>query len=176
MSSSVAPERGFRAALRWLGQGLLSLPTAATLSLGLGWSYLMYWAVTLPSEELEGVNYLKNFVNDLGHAPLFGLWVLWMLPLLPRKEGWVSLGPRAWTVLLGVALVGGAGTELLQGSIPGRTASWADVLTDVIGAASVLWVATYLGSPDATEAGTRSRLTRGFLACCASALLATLSV
>ena len=176
MSESVAPERGFRAALRWLGQGLLSLPTAATLALILGWTYLMYWAVTLPSEELEGVNYLKNFVNDLGHAPLFGLWILWMLPLLPRRAGWAVLGGKAWLALITLALLGGAGTEHLQGSIPGRTASWADVVTDVVGAACVLWVASYLGRPDATEEGTRSRLTRGLLACCASALLATLTV
>ncbi|MCH2105992.1 MAG: VanZ family protein [Planctomycetes bacterium] len=176
MSESVAPERGFRAALRWLGQGLLSLPTTAALALVLGWSYLMYWAVTLPSEELEGVYYLKSFVNDLGHAPLFGLWILWMLPLLPRRGDWVVLGSKAWLALITLALLGGAGTEYLQGSIPGRTASWADVLTDVVGAASVLWVASYLGTPDATEEGTRSRLTRGLLACCASALLATFTV
>ena len=64
----------------------------------------------------------------------------------------------------------------LQGTIVGRTESWGDVLTDVLGVASVLWVAGYLGRPDATEEGTRSRLMRALLACCASALLATLTV
>jgi len=136
----------------------------------------MYWAVTLPSEELEGVHYFKSFVNDLGHAPLFGLWVLWMLPLLPRRGDWVMFGAKAWLGFLALALAGGAGTEFLQGSIPGRTASWGDVLTDVIGVASVLWVAGYIGSSDATEEGTRSRLLWALLACCASALLATLTV
>ena len=176
MNDTGAPERGFRAACRWLGQGLLSLPTVAVLFLIAGWSYLMYWAVTLPAEDLEGVHYFKNWVNDLGHAPLFGLWVLWMLPLLARREGWVVLGAKAWCGFLSLAVAGGAATEWLQGSIAGRTASWGDGLTDVGGVASVLWVAGYLGRVDATEEGTRSRLMRALLACCASALLATLTV
>jgi hypothetical protein len=176
LSELGAPERGFRASLRWLGQGLLGLPHVALLGLIAGWSYLIYWAVTLPSRDLEGVHYLKSIVNDLGHAPLFGLWVLWMLPLLPRRGDWVAFGARAWFGFLSLALAGGAATEFLQSSIPGRTASGWDVVTDVVGAASVLWVAGYIGRPDATEEGTRSRLMRALLACCASALLATLSV
>ncbi len=176
MSEPGAPMRGFRASFRWLGQGLLSLPTTAAVALVAGWSYLMYWAVTLPSEKQEGIHYLKNFVNDLGHAPLFGLWVLWMLPLLPRRGSWVVLGPKVWFGFLSLALAGGALTEFLQSSIPGRTASTGDVVTDVVGVASVLWVAGYLGESGATEEGTRSRLLRALLACCASALLATLTV
>ncbi len=175
MSELGAPQRGFRAALRWLAQGLLSLPTTAALALIAGWSYLMYWAVTLPGEDIESVNNLKNFVNNLGHAPLFGLWVLWMLPLLPRRGDWVAFGPKAWLGFLSLALAGGAATEYLQASIPGRSASGWDVATDVVGVASVLWVAGYLGGPDATEEGTRSRLMRALLACCVFALLATLS-
>ena len=176
MNEAGASERGFRGAGRWLGQGLLSLPTVAVFALIAGWSYLMYWAVTLPAEELEGIPYLKNWVNDLGHAPLFGLWILWMLPLLVRREGWVVLGPREWFAFLTLALAGGAATEWLQDSISGRTASWGDVVTDVVGAASVLWIAGYLGRSDATEEGTRSRLVRALIACGASALLATLTV
>ena len=30
-----------------------------------GWSYLMYWAVTLPNEQEEGIHYLKSFVKEL---------------------------------------------------------------------------------------------------------------
>jgi len=176
LNKAGAQERGFRAACRWLGQGLLSLPTFAVLALIAGWSYLVYWAVTLPAEDLEGVHFFKNWVNDLGHAPLFGLWVLWMLPLLTRRGSWVVVGPKAWCGLLSLAAAGGAATEWLQGSIAGRTASWGDVLTDVVGVASVLWVAGYLGRSDATEEGTRSRLIRALLACCAAALLATLTV
>ena len=176
MSELGAPERGFRASLRWLGQGLLGLPHVALLGLIAGWSYLIYWAVTLPSRDLEGVHYLKSIVNDLGHAPLFGLWVLWMLPLLPRRGDWVVFGPKAWIGFLTLALAGGALTEFLQSSIPGRTASTGDVVTDVVGVASVLWIAGYLGESGATEEGTRSRLVRALLACCASALLATLTV
>ena len=176
MSDSGAPERGFRAALRWLGHGLLSLPPSAVVALVAGWSYLMYWAMTLPGEEMDTVNYLKSWVNDLGHAPLFGFWVLWMLPLLPRRGDWVALSARAWIGFLLLALACGAASERLQGTIVGRTESWGDVLTDVLGVASVLWVAGYLGRPDASEEGTRSRLIRALLACCAAALLATLTV
>ena len=54
MSDPGAPERGFRAALRWLGHGLLSLPPSAVVVLVAGWSYLMYWAMTLPGEAFDG--------------------------------------------------------------------------------------------------------------------------
>lgn len=176
MSDQGALERGFRASLRWLAQGLLSLPVVAVLILIACWSYLMYWAMTLPSEDLDTVNYLKNWVNDLGHAPLFGLWILWMLPLLPRRGDWVALEAKAWVGFLLLALAGGTFSEWLQGSIEGRTAAWGDVVTDIVGVASVLWVAGYLGESSATEEGTRSRLLRALLACCAAALLATLTV
>jgi len=176
LSEAGAPERGFRAALRWLGQGLLSLPSVAVVVLAGGWSYLMYWALTLPGEEMDSINYLKSWVNDLGHAPLFGFWVLWMLPLLPRRGDWVVLGAKAWIGFLLLALAGGAASERLQGTIVGRTESWGDVITDVLGVASVLWVAGYLGRSDATEEGTRSRLLRALLVCSVAALLATLTV
>ena len=128
MSELGAPQRGFRAALRWLAQGLLSLPTTAALALIAGWSYLMYWAVTLPGEDIESVNNLKNFVNDLGHAPLFGLWVLWMLPLLPRRGDWVAFGPKAWFGFLSLALAAarlpvGTGRRLARHHRP-RSSIW----------------------------------------------------
>lgn len=176
MTKGDAIERGFMPALRRLGQGLLSLPRVAVLGLLLGWSYLMLWALTLPSEKLEGINYLKSWVSDLGHAPLFGVWVLCMVPLLPRRFEWVLLGKRAWAALLALTLAFGVTSEWLQSSIPGRTAAWGDVVTDLVGAICVLWVVGYLGDPEASEAGTRSRLLWGVVACCAAALLATLSV
>ncbi len=176
MSEGAALERGFMPALRRLGQGLLSLPRLAVLGLLLGWSYLMLWAMTLPSQDLEGINYLRSWMSDLGHAPLFGIWVLCMLPFLPRSGGWVVLGKRAWTALLTMTLAFGVTSEWLQSSIPGRHAAWGDVVTDLVGATCVLWVVSYLGSPGASEAGTRSRLLWGVVACCAAALLATLSV
>ncbi len=176
MSEGAALERGFMPALRRLGQGFLSLPRLAVLGLLLGWSYLMLWAMTLPSQDLEGINYLRSWTSDLGHAPLFGIWVLCMLPFLPRSGGWVVLGKRAWTALLTMTLAFGVTSEWLQSSIPGRHAAWGDVVTDLVGATCVLWVVSYLGSPGASEVGTRSRLLRGVVACCAAALLATLSV
>ena len=176
MTEDSGLERGFMPAFRRLGQGLLSLPRVAVLGLFLSWSYLMLWAMTLPSQDLEGINYMNSWVSDLGHAPLFGLWVLCMLPLLPRSGGWVVLGKRAWTALLTMTLAFGVTSEWLQSSIPGRHAAWGDVVTDLVGATCVLWVVSYLGSPGASEAGTRSRLLWGVVACCAAALLATLSV
>ena len=176
MKGDVAKERGFMPTLRWLGQRLLSLPTAAVVALFGGWSYLIYEALTFPSRDLDGINHFKDWVNNLGHAFLFGLWVLWMLPLLPRRGGWAALGKGAWTALLAVTLAGGAATECLQSRLPSRSASWADVVTDVVGAACVLWIAGYLGEAEASEEGTRSRLLRALLACCAAALLATLTL
>jgi hypothetical protein len=176
MTASDVNERGFKPALTRFGQGLLSLPRLAVVTLLCGWSYLMLWAMTLPSQSAEGINYFKSWVNDLGHAPLFGIWVLCMIPLLPRRAEWVVLGKGAWTALLAMTLAFGVTSEWLQSSIPGRTAAWGDVVTDLVGATCVLWVVSYLGSPGVSEAGTRSRLLRGVVACCAAALLATLSV
>ena len=176
MSESTDLERGFMPALCRFGQGLLSLPRAAVIALLLSWSYLMLWAMTLPSQSAEGINYLKSWVSDLGHAPLFGLWVLCMVPFLPRRGEWIVLGKRAWVVLLSMTLAFGVTSEWLQSSIPGRVAAWGDVVTDLVGATCVLWVVSYLGSPGASEAGTRSRLLWGVVVCCAAALLATLSV
>lgn len=176
MSGEALPERGFLTALRWLGQGLLSLPQMAVIGVIAGWTYLMHWALTLPSEEFGDINYLRNWVGDLGHAPLFGLWVLWMLPLLPRRGGWVRVRSLAWAGFLALGLVGGIWSEWLQGTIPGRTAAWGDVVTDLVGIASVLWIASYLGGDVASEEGTRSRLMRALFACSAAALLATLTV
>lgn len=176
MSEGAALERGFMPALCRFGQGLLSLPRGAVVALLLGWSYLMLWAMTLPSQPAEGINYLRNWVSDLGHAPLFGLWVLCMVPFLPRNGEWVVLGKRAWAVLLSMTLAFGVTSEWLQSSIPGRVAAWGDVVTDLVGAICVLWVVSYLGSPGASESGTRSRLLWGVVACCAAALLATLSI
>ena len=176
MSEGAALERGFMPALCRFGQGLLSLPRGAVVALLLSWSYLMLWAMTLPSQPAVGINHFKSWVSDLGHAPLFGIWVLCMIPLLPRSGGWVVLGKRAWTALLTMTLAFGVTSEWLQSSIPGRHAAWGDVVTDLVGATCVLWIVSYLGSPGASEAGTRSRLLRGVVACCAAALLATLSV
>ena len=98
----------------------------------------MYWALTLPARDLDGVNHLKDWVNNLGHAPLFGLWVLWMLPLLPRRGDWAALGKRVWVGLLSLTLVGGALSEWVQSGVPGRSAAWGDVVTDVVGVACAL--------------------------------------
>ena len=46
----------------------------------------------------------------------------------------------------------------------------------LVGIASVLWIASYLGGDVASEEGTRSRLMRALFACSAAALLATLTV
>ena len=64
--------------------------------------------------------------------------------------------------------------ELHQGSTPGRNPSPRDLLTDLCGAACVLWVAAYVISDRAREGGLRARLALGVLGCIGVALLATL--
>jgi hypothetical protein len=63
--------------------------------------------------------------------------------------------------------------ELHQQRIPGRDASVWDVLTDGVGAACVLWIASYLGRRTADESGLWSRLLLASGACVLAAAIST---
>jgi VanZ family protein len=86
----------------------------------------------------------------------------------PREKGWPVVRPLTVAVVLGLVLVLGVLDELHQSTVPGRTMAISDVLTDVTGAACVLWICAYAGSPLAREKGLRLRL----LACVAACFLA----
>jgi len=116
-----------------------------------------------------------SWLLNTGHALLFGLLAFWILLALPRREGWPVLSRSSVALLLGLALSLGALDELHQGSVPGRAMSAADVLTDLTGAACVLWICAFAGRPGASEHGLRLRLLLCLAACAAAGGLATFS-
>jgi hypothetical protein len=70
--------------------------------------------------------------------------------------------------------VWGAIDEWHQASTRGRDSSLLDLVTDVVGAACVLWIIRYVGSARAKEHGLIARLALCAAACIAAALLASL--
>jgi VanZ family protein len=88
----------------------------------------------------------------LGHLYLFavlGFLTMLTLSTLERSSGWIS--SLAMVVVFG--FLWGSTTELYQGTIPSRNASWEDLLLDAAGAflggagskVTGLWAYRYLG-------------------------------
>ena len=113
-------------------------------------------------------------IANLVHAPLFGMLAFAVLPLLPRREDcWPRLSRLDRTlVALGVLAYAWI-DEWHQSFVPERTASSLDMLTDLVGAVCVLWIATYLGRSQATTRGLNLRLALGVLACLGAAVLSS---
>jgi len=134
---------------------------------------VIWWAsarTTLPG---AGRGPAWTFGWNLAHAPTFGLLALLLLPLAPRADGWVRLGPRQWAWLSLVAVGYGVVDEWHQAHVPGRHPSFLDVVTDAVGVGCVLWIATYLGRPAVAEGGLRRRLAAGLGLCLTVAASAT---
>ena len=112
---------------------------------------------------------------NTGHSLLFGLLALWLLLGLPRSQGWPDVRRRGVALVLGLVLMLGALDELHQGSVPHRSMSVSDVITDLTGAACVLWICAYTHSAAADERGMRGRLALSVAACCLAGSLATLA-
>jgi len=161
--------------LRAAGRGLVRLPRWCGGAAAAGWMGFNYW-LSSGTRAPQGSSPVFGFVSNLAHAPLFGLLALWWLVALPRRAEpfpWVVVTRgRAWLVF---ALVVGWGAldEWHQSSVAGRDASLADLVTDAVGAASVLAVVVHAGRPDATARGVALRLVAGLCACAAAALVAT---
>lgn len=163
------------AVLRSVGGCLLRLPRAVGLVLVLAWMGAVWKLSSISKPVPDGVR-VPLFLNDLAHAPLFGLGAFASLIALPRRLEpfrWPALGRREWGLVLGLILVYAAVDELHQSTTPGRDASPGDVLTDLTGGLAVLIVASYLGRPDADSAGTWRRLGLCALLCLAAAASST---
>lgn len=167
--------RGLRAA----GRFLLRVPVPLAGALVAGWAGLIWWlsAHRVPTPARE--TFLGEMVSNLAHAPLFGLLGLWIATLVLRRE---LKGGRQWPVVergsvgvvLGLVGTWGVIDEWHQSRVPGRDASGLDVVTDVVGAAMVLWVVAALGEGTGDRVLWR-RLGGATMACVASALLATVA-
>ncbi len=147
--------------LRAVGHFLLGLPRPVPFLLALAWMVLI-WALSAQSFPTRGEGNLAwGTLANLAHAPLFGFLGLFLAAGVlraPASGGWPAW---SWGMALGVlSTVGvyGLVDEWHQGSVPGRDPSGLDVVTDVVGCASVLWIIAYLGQAQGSEAGLVRRL------------------
>jgi hypothetical protein len=114
-----------------------------------------------------------GWILNTGHALLFGLLALWILLAFPRDGAWPRVRPAGGALLLGLVAALGALDEWHQSTVPGRSTSLTDVLTDLTGAACVLWTCAVASRAAADERGVRRTLAWGVVACCAAGGLAT---
>lgn len=159
--------------VRALGGLFVRLPRGLWALVAALWAGLIWWLSTHEGGVGDG-NHVMEWLNNLGHAPLFGLLALWLALAAPRAGGWARLSAfdRSWIFL--AVVVWGVVDELHQARVPGRDASVFDIGTDAVGALSVLAVAAAAGLPEATPASVRKRLALGLVACGLAALAATL--
>lgn len=158
--------------LRAVGRSLQRMPRSLAALPAAAWMGLIWWLSSL-SGDAGPPSILGGFVNNLAHAPLFGLLALWLVLLLPRSGGWPRLDRRAAAAILLAVLAYALLDEWHQSTSPGRSPSPYDILTDLVGAACTLWIVAYAGHPGASDRALLARLLLGTTFCCAAALLAT---
>jgi len=162
-------------ALRSAGRPLARLPRLASCAVALVWMVFIW---NLSSHGMRDVPHslFWRITGNLAHAPLSGILSLWTLlalaPAAPRAP-WPRVGRREALLCLVLVALYGVVDEWHQSLTPGRQSSPRDVVTDVVGAACVIWVAAYVTAPRASELGVRVRLALGVVACSAAALLAS---
>ncbi|HUR26802.1 MAG TPA: VanZ family protein [Planctomycetota bacterium] len=167
MSARLAPHREPRGALQ-VARGFGALLGRTPRKLGPILVVLWYGLIFGLSSRKMGFRpgpVGGSWMLNTGHAFLFGLLALWIVLALPRENAWPILRRETVALVLVIVLVLGALDELHQGSVPGRTMSVTDVITDLTGAACVLWIAAYAGSARALERGLRWRLSISVAAC-----------
>ncbi|MEO6710904.1 MAG: VanZ family protein [Planctomycetota bacterium] len=160
-------------AFRRFGGLLGRLSRASGPVLTIAWYGLIFSLSAQPSARRPGP-ISGSWALNTGHSLIFGLLALWMIVSLPRSRGWPLLRRSSVASVLGLVLVLGTLDELHQGGVPGRYMSATDVITDLTGAACVLWICAYTASERAIERGLRQRLALCIVACCTAGAFATL--
>lgn len=170
--ATAAPPPSLRA-LRGLGRTLLRQPRPIALLAPLAWMALIWFLSAQEVGRNDDPSPLHSLVWNLAHGPEYATLALLLLPLLPRRDGWVVLG-RA-QMLFVVAVAGGYGVvdELHQGTVRGRSSSASDAVTDLCAIAAVLVIARYVGRPGADARGLHRRLVACALLVVGGAVLAT---
>jgi uncharacterized membrane protein YphA (DoxX/SURF4 family) len=162
--------RGFARAL-----GVLPRPAAALTVAG--WMLFIWWLSSGPIDVRPPLP-ARGFFANLAHAPVFGMLAALVAAAAaprPLPRSWPDPGWRARLVALATVAAWAVTDEWHQSYVEGRGSSPFDALTDVTGAACVLWIAAYAGGATASERGLRRRLALGSGACVAAALAATLA-
>jgi hypothetical protein len=163
------------ALVRGVGRALGALPRPVAAAALAGWMALIWW---LSSGRISVKPPLpaSGFLFNFAHAPFFGmLAALAAAAAAPRPlpRSWPDPGRRARWIAFAIVAGWAVIDELHQGRVGGRHASPFDLVTDVAGAASVLWIAAYAGGARADERGLRLRLAVALALCAAAAFLST---
>ena len=162
-------------ALRWfrfIGDVLARIPRGLAAVLAAAWAGMLWYLSSGPAPEVP-ITSFWSFIMNLGHAPLYGVFALLLaLTLRRRARGWPDLAQSMRLVVLGLVLVYAVVDELHQSQTPQRTATWTDIVTDLVGAGATLTVAAYLLRETASVGGLTARLAAGLLACGAAAWIA----
>lgn len=103
----------------------------------LAWSAGIYAALT--TTRLGSGSWFpgSRYVFNLGHAGLFAVEALLLGALL--RPGPVARPPGPWLLAAWLALAYSGVLELVQAGIPGRHGSWADMLSNAVGAFGAPW-------------------------------------
>jgi len=184
MPSVTEPTTGlFLRAFRGFGHGMLRLPRPLRGLLVLLWMAGIWYLSSQEDLLPEGADsVLWSFAANLAHAPLFGLLAMWTgLAWLPsssathgRAAALPALGVQGIGVGFLLSLAYGLMDEWHQSWVPGRHAGLGDVMTDALGAVSVLACASLLAQPATTEGKLRRNLLWSSLVCSLSALAMSL--
>ena len=173
-STARAPRGALLGLLEALARLLARVPRWGGPVLASLWYALIFRLSANPGAGEPGPLGNHWFLNT-GHAVLFGLLALWLLLALPRDGAWPRLaGPGPW-IVVGLTIVLAALDEWHQSRVPGRSPALTDVLTDAVGALSVLWIVAYAARSRAEELGARARFLVCLAACAAAGALATLA-
>jgi VanZ family protein len=158
--------------LRSVGAALQRLPRPLAALATVAWMGVITALSAMPAKKVGG-HPILSFVWNLGHAPIFGILAACLALCMPRMDGWPRLGRREVVSVLAVVLAFAVFDELHQGRVVGREASVLDLVTDLTGAACMLWIVRFVGRPAARDGDLRSRLALCVLLCACAAALST---
>jgi hypothetical protein len=139
--------------LRRRAHDIRMLGPSAMLAFVVLWGGLITWLSAQPSRQGDASGFAAHLLFNSGHAPLFGFWAGGVAFFLASRVKHPI--PDAIFGVLAVALTVafGAIDEWHQSYVPGRTSSWTDVVTDVVGAVVTIACLRYLASAKATPLG-----------------------
>lgn len=160
--------------LRVVGGFLVRIPWPLVAVMWLGWGAVIFDLSSQRRPVATQKSALWEFLSNLAHAPLFGLFALLAAALFLREPGggWPRWRPLRGLLVVACTLLYGVADEFHQSTVPGRDASPLDVLTDVVAALMVVWVIAAL---ERGEALVRRRLVLGVVLCCLAAGAASLA-
>jgi len=158
---------------RRIGGALMRVPDSVAWLPAVLWAGVIWWASSISTPPSPRPDPWRMVVHNFLHAPEFGALALLALLVLPRRDGWPDLRPRAGAAIVLAVTAYGVVDELHQSHTPHRDFSLLDVLSDGNAALCVVWIAGYVGRRDATESGLARRFALGILACLVCALVAS---